>query len=169
LKEGNLIKWSLGQEKDNLLFEVYRRKADGTVWKKISTLSSKGDSNQATTYSYLDEQSSLFENYLYRVRQVSMNGTDSWSTVVRTFAKSSENEIVIFPNPHQGGPLKIHFPADTSRVISLKITNPPGQILDHLHPTEEISEELISSLSPGVYFIQIEFADKQIIKRFIKH
>jgi hypothetical protein len=168
LKEGNLIKWSLGQEKGNLLFEVYRRKADGTAWEKISTLSSRGDSNQSITYSYLDEQTSLFENYLYRIRQVSMDGTDSWSTVVRTFAKSSENEVVIFPNPHQRGPLKIHLPADKSKVISLKIANLHGQILDQLPLTEEISEELISSLSPGIYFIQIELADKRIIKRFIK-
>lgn len=167
-KEGNLIQWGIGQEKGNLLFEIYRSKKDPTDWEKIATIGSKGDSNAPVTYTYLDEQSSRFESYFYRIRQLSVDGIESWSSVGRTFSATDEKEVTIFPNPHQRGPLQIYLPEDYSELNGLMISNPNGKILIRLTPTQLVSEELMSSLPAGVYFIHLEFFDRVVTKRFIK-
>jgi hypothetical protein len=156
------------QEKGNLIFEVLRKKVSQDHWEKVGTIASKGDSSHPVTYSYLDEESSHYESYHYRIRQVSIDGSESWSTVISTFAKSSENEVVLFPNPHQNGPLNIHYPKGREKVHRLAILNANGQLLTFINPTSEIAEELISSFPAGIYFLQVEFSDKLVIKRFIK-
>ena len=167
-KEGNLVKWSLSQERGNLLFEIYRSKKDPTSWEKITSIGSKGDSNESISYNYLDEQSSRFETYFYRIRQLSIDGTESWSSVARTITKAEEKGVVIFPNPHQHGPLQIYFPEEDSQFLGLKISSPEGKILLQQKGLEEFSEQMMSTLPSGVYFIHLEFSDQVVIKRFIK-
>lgn len=168
-KDGNLIKWNLGQEKGNLLFEIYRTKTDRLNWEKISAIGSTGDSNLPTSYSYLDAKSSRFENYIYRIKQVSLDGTESWSDAARTFIHSEEKRVEIFPNPYRYGPLQIYFSENESQLLGLSISNTNGHTLIRLKSTKEVSEELISSLPPGIYFIHLEFPDQVVTKRFIKH
>jgi hypothetical protein len=167
-KEGNLIKWSLGQEKENLLFEIHRSKIDPINWEKIALIGSRGDSNAPITYTYLDTQSSRFENYLYRIRQISLDGSESWSSAARTFIQGEEKGVVIFPNPHQSGPLQIYFPEEDAQLIRVTITNSSGMNLFNLKYTKEVSEEWMSTLPSGIYFIQLEFSDRVVTKRFIK-
>ncbi|MCU0400131.1 MAG: T9SS type A sorting domain-containing protein [Algoriphagus sp.] len=167
-KEGNLIKWSLGQEKENLLFEIHRSKIDPISWEKIASTGSRGDSNTPITYTYLDTQSSRFENYLYRIRQISLDGSESWSTAARTFIQDEEKEVVIFPNPYQSGPLQIYIVEDDSRLIGLTVFNPSGKIISRQTAANELPEELMATLPAGVYFIQLEFSDRVVTKRFIK-
>lgn len=167
-KEGNLIQWSLGQEKGNLLFEIHRSKIDPISWEKIASIGSKGDSYVPTAYSYLDEHSSRFENYLYRIRQISLDGSESWSSATRTLIKDEEKGVVIFPNPYQTGLLQIYFPEEDSQFLGLKISSPEGKILIQQKVIKEVSEQLMSTLPSGIYFIQLEFSDRVITKRFIK-
>lgn len=167
-KEGNLIKWSLGQEKENLLFEIHRSKIDPISWEKIASIGSRGDSNAPITYTYLDTQSSRFENYLYRIRQISLDGSESWSSAARTFIQGEEKEVVIFPNPYQSGPLQIYIVEDDSRLIGLSVFNPSGKIISRQTSANELPEELMATLPAGVYFIQLEFSDRVVTKRFIK-
>ncbi len=166
--EGNLIKWRLGQEKGNLLFEIHRSKIDPISWEKIASIGSRGDSYIPTAYSYLDEQSSRFENYLYRIRQISLDGSESWSSATRTLIKGEEKGVVIFPNPYQSGLLQIYFPEEDSQFLGLKISSPEGKILIQQKVNKEVSEQLMSTLPSGIYFIQLEFSDRIISKRFIK-
>lgn len=167
-KEGNLVKWSLGQETGNLLFEIYRSKKEPTSWEKITSIGSNGDSNAPVTYTYLDEQSSRFETYFYRIRQLSMNGGESWSSVSRTFSTTDEKEVFIFPNPHHHGPLQIYSPKDDSQFFGLTIFSPDGKVHLQQQVLEEISEQIMSTLPAGVYFIRLEFSDRIVTKRFIK-
>lgn len=167
-KEGNLIQWSLSQEKWNLLFEIYRSKKGPTTWEKIASIGSKGDSNEAITYTYLDEQSNRFEAYFYRIRQLSLDGTESWSSVARAFSATGEKEGTIFPNPYQHGPLQIYFPEEDTQFLGIKISCPEGKILIQQKVLEEIPEQMMSTLPSGVYFIHLEFSDRLVTKRFIK-
>jgi len=167
-EKGNLVSWHVAQEKDNLLFELYRSQVKSLEWKKIGSLSSLGDSEEARVYSFLDEKSDKFEPYLYRIRQVSMDGTVSWSTVTKSLTQPSDShkDALIYPNPYRQGPLKIYVPNRASKG-KIFLQNAQGQLIFECELSPEIPEEVISKLPAGVYFMMIQNGEKTHTKKLV--
>jgi hypothetical protein len=168
-KDGNTITWEVAQEKDNLLFEVYRSEITKLAWEKIGSIASKGTNEMSTHYFFTDDQASRFIDYLYRIRQISLDGTETWSSVAKISTELSDDPetLVIYPNPHQSGTLKIHFREMDSK-SKIYILNSQGQVIYEQEQTEEIQEEVLAKLAAGVYIVVVESEKKQVAKRLIR-
>ena len=168
-KDGNKIGWEVAQEKYNLLFEVYRSDISTLAWEKIGTIAPKETHEKITKYFFTDESASIFKDYLYRIRQISLNGTETWSTVTKISGKASNSleDLVIYPNPHKNGLLKIHFKEGNFK-SKIYILNSHGQLIHKQEQTEEIKAEVLNALEAGVYFIVVRSREKQIAKRLIR-
>lgn len=167
-QKGNLVSWEVGLEKDNLLFEVYRSKVDKLDWEKISSVGSQGDSTKPRVYSILDQEASKFETYIYRIRQISLDGTESWSSAAKTINQQSDfpKDAIIYPNPYHYGPLKIYIP-DWNSTGRIYLKNSQGQLILEHELTKEIPEEVLSSLPAGVYFMMIRSGERQYSKKLV--
>ena len=77
----------------------------------------------------------------------------------------SRNELSLYPNPVKE---KIKLISD-SKNASYKIFNIAGKVVqsDHLQKSPE-QNILVENLASGIYFFQIDFGDRLLIKRFIK-
>jgi len=76
---------------------------------------------------------------------------------------NTENNIEIFPNPASD---IITIKSDFE-IVSLKVYNPTGQTLAEKVINNNIYKFDVSQLNPGIYFLQIEFEDEQILKKII--
>ncbi|MBO2010704.1 T9SS type A sorting domain-containing protein [Hymenobacter negativus] len=99
---GNQLSWATAQEVKSASF-VIEASADGSTFAAVAELAAAGNSTSARTYQYLDASAaaqSATRRY-YRLRQVDLDGSLTYSTVVvlsRTVAATSST-FEAYPNP----------------------------------------------------------------------
>lgn len=154
-KDGNLIKWKVAREKENLLFEVYRSEVSNLKWKKIGEEGSKGDSDLIQEYSYLDRTAEKFQSYFYKIRQIDNDGRDSWSHVIRKNKAITiqSNTIQIFPNPHAFGEISINLKAGSEYEIS--VLDFSGRLIKRFVYSKIDFSTTLKDLRPGAYIVWI--------------
>jgi hypothetical protein len=167
--EGNLIKWRVAREKDNLLFEIYRSGASNLDWKKIGEELSKGDTYLTREYSYLDRGAQKFQSYFYKIRQVDTNGKDSWSHVIRINKAINlrSNTLQIFPNPHTFGEIAINLNPETDYVIS--VFDLSGRFMKSFNYSKIDFSAHLRELRPGAYLIWITDGKDYYRVKFLKN
>ncbi|WP_187177722.1 T9SS type A sorting domain-containing protein [Algoriphagus sp. AK58] len=169
---GKMITWKVGQERNNLLFEIYRSHVEKLEWEKIGSIASKGNSKNPVEYSFEDKSTKRFKEYLYRIRQISLDGSESWSVVARTFqyAEGPTHNLLVYPNPHERGPLRIWASKNWDfSDAKLMILSLHGQVLLELPYASEIQEQFVNALAPGNYFLHLVTPYQSFSTRFIKH
>lgn len=168
-EKGNLVTWQVGQEKDNLLFEVHRSLVEKLEWKKVNSVGSLGNSEKPRDYSFLDEEVSNYKTYLYRIRQINLDGSESWSSVTKTLPQQSDlpKDVLIYPNPYRNGGLKIYVP-ELDYSVKIYFQDSQGKLILENELTKEIPEEVISELAAGVYYLTIKNGEKLYFKKLVK-
>lgn len=96
-----LLKWATASEKNNAYFEV-EASADGRTFRHIGQVAGQGTTTQAHDYRLVDPAIAQYGASLvyYRLRQVDLNGTFTYSPV-RAVAVS-QSALALFPNPTTG-------------------------------------------------------------------
>jgi hypothetical protein len=169
---GNLIRWKVAQEKNNMLFEVYRSQRGQMEWEKIGLVNSLGNADVAQDYEVLDTSSDRFKEYFYRVRQVDWDGKYSWSEVARVSPGKSPagRELIIYPNPYSFGKLQLVAPESLDLNESeLIVQNAQGKVI---HQSSYKSSDLsgwIQRLPPGLYFISLVDRHQLLTGKLIKN
>ena len=139
------VSWATASEKNNDHFDV-QRSATGDEFTTISTVKGQGNSSSAHEYTFTDGHPLAGQTY-YRLRQVDIDGSSSYSPVVavqRSFVAAA------YPNPTTGS---ITLPA-SSDPICYRVLNNMGQIL--LSGQGAGSEQLnISSIPRGTFFLEL--------------
>ncbi|MDP2042775.1 MAG: T9SS type A sorting domain-containing protein [Algoriphagus sp.] len=168
-KEGNLIKWKVAREKENLLFEVYRSEVSNLKWKKIGEEGSKGDSDLIQEYSYLDRTAEKFQSYFYKIRQIDNDGRDSWSHVIRKneAINLQSNSIQIFPNPHAFGEISINLKAGSEYEVS--VLDFSGRLIKRFIYSKIDFSTTLKDLRPGAYILGISDGNYFHQIRFLKN
>lgn len=80
LQVGTMLTWSTAYEQDNSLF-IIEKSEDGANFVNIGTVQAAGNSQELRQYNFLDIMASAERNY-YRLKQVDVDGTFSFSDVV---------------------------------------------------------------------------------------
>ncbi|MCF8241182.1 MAG: hypothetical protein K9J16_07330, partial [Melioribacteraceae bacterium] len=104
------LKWATATEVNNYGFEVERAvespassKTDyaGTGWEKIGFVEGAGNSNSPVEYNYIDKSVSNAGTYLYRLKQVDLDGAFEYSDEIEvTFAAPNKYQLEQnYPNP----------------------------------------------------------------------
>jgi hypothetical protein len=149
--ENVLLNWSTASEQNNNGFYVERLTGGG--WKEVAFVFSKtrnGNSLVETFYSYKDNNPFKGVSQ-YRLKQVGLDGSISYSPVRMIAGESQDKGISVFPNP-SNGQFFISFENDATRNIS--IHNAAGRLVKQCSNITEPSV-LVTNLSPGFYLLKI--------------
>jgi len=97
-EENNMVRlnWKTASEINNKGFEI-QRSTDNIHWENIGWADGHATSTIEHSYTFLDEQPFLGENY-YRLKQVDFDSTFEYSKILFIYFKSSK-ELVLYPNP----------------------------------------------------------------------
>jgi hypothetical protein len=88
IERGIQLDWQTAWEKDNDYFEI-ERSFDAAHWELLETLDAVGNSQDVTNYSYIDLDEGLKGLIYYRIRQVDLDGSFSFSPIRKEIMEGS--------------------------------------------------------------------------------
>lgn len=172
----NVLAWETANEQNNKGFEL-QRGLDGKEFKAIAFVNSKasnGNSSAALNYSYTDTKPANANNY-YRLRQVDINGKESFSNVVVIKAtQNTKAEITtVFPNPAKE---KINIILNTvnAEKVTVKVTDLAGRVVSVKNIETIAGDNNIQfntvNFATGTYMIKVTTANNVEIatQKFVK-
>ncbi|RYY63058.1 MAG: T9SS type A sorting domain-containing protein [Chitinophagaceae bacterium] len=95
---GVQLNWSTSYEFNNEKYFV-EKSSDGVNYKVVGELESGGDALETTRYQYTDGSYSVGTVAYYRIRQVDIDRSATYSKVVYVNTSKSSGPVKIFPNP----------------------------------------------------------------------
>lgn len=154
-KDAVFLEWKTSQEKDNNYF-IIERSQNGIDFKTIGQIKGQPNINQTQYYSFIDYKSLEGINY-YRLGWIDKSGKIGQSTVIK-INHTTNNEVIIYPTITQDL-VNITSVANGS---TIRIFNAFGQLVQQ----EKLQQSTIdiSSLSSGIYILQINQRPFKIIK-----
>ena len=166
---GVRLAWQTIVEENNEVFEV-QRSHDGMQFSTIGTVEGKGFSTTAIDYYLVDENPYSGVNY-YRLRQVDFDGAASLSKVISVeWQSSARSSYTFYPNPTHDGLVYLKTATLTERTVNVSVFDSAGRTI---HQVSLLSDELhtaldLSSLTPGVYTIQVSDGTTLHIERMVR-
>jgi hypothetical protein len=170
-KDKNIeVQWKVASEIDIQNYEV-QRSADGKIFHGQVFRKSKGNSVDAVSYNWTDENP-LAGNNFYRIKSVDKSGKEQYSAVVKVNFSSSLPSINVYPNPASGGIIHLQMNQFQKGTYYLKLINSEGQIVGQklLKLSTGNSNETLntSHLPSGTYLLSIIHSGKTIFTRKIQ-
>lgn len=172
----NVLSWETANEQNNKGFEL-QRGLDGKEFKAIAFVNSKattGNSSTALNYSYTDLKPANANNY-YRLRQVDINGKESFSNVVviKTIQNTKAEITTVYPNPAKE---KINIILNTvnAEKVTVKITDLAGRVVSVKNIETLIGDNNVqfstANFATGTYMIKVTTANNVEIatQKFVK-
>lgn len=150
------VVWKAQNEQNYTNFTVQRSTDGGKTFMVIGGMAG----TDAGTYSLLDKNPVIGMN-LYRLKQVDMNNTITYSKIVPIQYSGlsnalAKNAINIYPNPAMSTiNLSIENALATTGSYNIQITNSSGLIIKQVTSAQAQWQSNVSSLTPGTYMIQV--------------
>ncbi|WP_233636038.1 NHL repeat-containing protein [Hymenobacter setariae] len=150
------LTWATASERNSAYFDV-ERSTDGVSFTQVGHLAAAGTSATAHRYSLLDATLPQGATPLYyRLHQVDLDGTGTYSTV-RTVARVSSDEaaFAVYPTvvgqrvnySYSGPPL--------AAGLELEVYDATGRCVRKQHLTEPASTFEVATLAPGWYWARL--------------
>ena len=154
------VKWQTATEVNTSHFNV-QKSNDGSNFKTIGTVASKGNSS----YSFVDVMvDKLSSTIYYRLEIVDKDGSKTYSKVESLMIKYKQQTTNIYPNP-----AKDLIYLTNKNIKQVKITNSFGSVVVVLNNVENNKPINICNLASGVYAIQIiTHTGETVFNKFIK-
>lgn len=160
-ENGISLHWTTASEKNNSGFEV-QRSIDGKSFATIGFVKGKGTTIEAHSYSFFDNLVVGGNEYSYRLKQVDLNGTFSYSSVVNVLFEApitfglNQN----YPNPFNPS-TSISFSVPVDARVNIKLYNILGREVMTLLEKDLTAGYYnynynLQNLSSGVYFYSLE-------------
>ena len=161
--------WATASEKNNSGFEV-QVSNDGKAFRTLSFVASQG-SNSSTKldYKYTDTEAGKAGVRYYRLHQIDLDGTDSYSPVrVVSFdgGAALASEVNIYPNPVTGDDTRLLIQTSEVGTAHLRVTDLMGRpIIDQNITTANGSTETkltaLANAKSGTYLAQLTLPSGQ--------
>jgi len=155
-----ILEWETATELNNAGFSIQRSKGDGKFI-DLNFVKGKGTTTNKSTYRFTDK-SVLSGKYLYRLKQVDLDGSVNYSKIVEVDLGLPKNFALEqnYPNPFNPS-TTIRFALSTYARVTIKLYNALGQQVTNIINSEldaGIHETTFnaSQLSSGVYFYMLE-------------
>ncbi len=169
-KGNNILSWATDGENKNSYFEI-ESSSDGVNYSPIVKINGAGTTLAKQSYSYTDKNSKSTKLY-YRLKQVSVDGNSTYSTVVVLNNSGAFSKIDFYPNPVKTD-LSLSISNTSRGRMQIRIYGIDGK-LQLTKQVNKDAEELttlipVNRLSKGVYVLETQIGDelKESI-RFIK-
>ncbi len=152
-----ILDWSTASEQRMKSFEI-EHSLDGSSFAWIGTVAAAGNTTAAQQYNFVHNKPTAGINY-YRLKQVEVDGSFSYSEIVSVNSKAPTN-IRVYPNPTTGL-VTIDGLQDCEATIIVR--NAQGQdVLESLLQDNALN---LSSLSSGLYTLQIVCGGQVLVER----
>lgn len=150
------LNWTTALEKNSKAFEV-ERSADGKSFGRIGEVAAQGSSSSAAVaYSYLDREAAQVAGLVYyRLRQVDLDGTATYSPVRSVGFKQSAPAFEVYPNPAQAATVidLTRVPAGT---FHLTVVDALGRTVRQFDATGGTTRALdLGGLATGTYLVRL--------------
>ncbi|OGU52993.1 MAG: hypothetical protein A2315_01145 [Ignavibacteria bacterium RIFOXYB2_FULL_35_12] len=168
-KEVNL-NWSTATELNNYGFEI-QRKALGGEFATIAFVKGNGTTTQKNEYSFIEKNIDEGK-YFYRLKQIDLDGTTSYSKEVEVIVQPSEFALnQNYPNPFNPS-TTINYQLAQKSVVELKVYDMLGkEIVTLVNEVQDAGYYKIQfdavNYSSGIYFYQIKTGNFTETKRMV--
>jgi hypothetical protein len=156
------LKWVTASEFNNKLFEIERSK-DGISWEMIGVVNGAGTTTLMQHYKFRDNNP-LSDRSYYRLKQVDINGTYSYS-VIRDVHIKKEFLVSVYPNPATDV-VYTELYSDKDSEAFLTLTSSSGMTVSRkmvvVHRGLNTFETLLTGLPSGIYIMNLSIPDDQI-------
>ncbi len=170
-KVGNaaVLKFTTAFEQDNVGFQIQWKTAIGE-WSTIGFVASKGNTNQATTYSFEDRTPIMGATNYYRLLQTDKNGKFSYSGIVTIdFGAKKIEALSFYPNPVKQQ-MTVVLGGNRASAAQLQVLNLKGQLVQTITvaPNTTTLRLNVQSLAKGTYLLVIKDGDTSSSVPFVK-
>lgn len=154
----NVVEWTNLSEAGVQGYTV-ERSTDGIRFMPMAEVTAR--SNAATREGYIQQDGLPAELTYYRIKATELSGEVSYSPVVKVMrGETSAAAFSIYPNPVTGKQFTLQYKGQPREAFRLQLLNSTGQVLytqNWVHPGGQAAQsvELPSSLSKGMYFLQL--------------
>lgn len=167
------LDWSTSRELNSDHF-VVEQSLKGTTFKDVGKVAAAGNSTETQNYTFTDEQipTNWNQSVFYRIRQIDLNGSQSYSQVLELKPNQRLGEISlnIFPNPAMDIVTVTSDLTGETRA-TLFIRNITGQLIQQ----KELKavdgrvqvEMAVLDWAPGAYFVQVISEYETLTKKLI--
>lgn len=155
-----VLKWQTATETNNRGFEV-QRKLNNSEFSSIGFVEGSGTTTERKEYSYVDKNLKSGANYLYRLKQIDLNGVYNYSKIINTNGtipgKFSLEQN--YPNPFNPT-TNISYSLPVKSNVTLEVYNLIGQKISTLVQGEiEAGKHSVdfngSGISSGIYLFRL--------------
>jgi hypothetical protein len=167
-----ILRWETATEVNNYGFELERNVAGGENWKKLGFISGNGSSSSPKQYEYLDKNPAGGKKFIYRLKQMDMDGQFRYSNEIEVEIMPTKFELFQnYPNPFN--PVtNIKFSLPQAERVKISIYNSLGEevllLVDKDYEAGFYSIELnASNLSSGIYVYRLETTNLIDSKKFL--
>ena len=163
----HVLTWSTAQEINSSHFVVERQLNTGD-WKALGEVLSAGTTTTEQTYNYRDEDVTKSGSYRYRVMQVDLDGTTSYSKEV-AIEVSGDLSVEAYPNP-TSGIINLDIFINDDIALEVALYDVEGRLVARKLVEEEVKEGYsnrsidLSVYPAGVYNLKIKLG-KEVLNR----
>ncbi len=160
---GSLLNWSTATEFNNQVF-IVEKSVNGIDFQAIGEVEAVGNASSERGYRFLDVGASDKNTY-YRLRQVDMDGTASFSETIKITKKLSNNFMVMaMSNTVTNSTFDISIDATIDNEIAYMVKNRQGEVVieskeELFFGINEISINLTDE-AEGTYFVILKVKDE---------
>jgi hypothetical protein len=167
------LNWQTATEVNNYGFSVECKLQSGE-WKEIGFVAGAGNSNSIKSYSFIDLIPTRSHTPVYRLKQVNLNGSFSYSKEVEAKADNVPAEFSVrqnFPNPFNPT-TRIEYSIPMDNKVEIKVYNILGmEVAELLNENQAAGRYNIefnaNHLSSGIYFYKVVSGNFFEIKKMI--
>ncbi|MBA4251144.1 MAG: hypothetical protein C0425_09145 [Chlorobiaceae bacterium] len=174
-----ILNWKTATETQNYGWEIQRSKKISnhqnqteSRWENIVFVSGAGNSNSPNEYAYIDN-SVLFGEYSYRLRQIDFDGSYEYSQIIKVnFGEVPKSfNLINFPNPFNPN-TNIQIEIPFAAHVKLKVYDVNGQLVitlaDEFFETGIYRKEFDGTyLSSGIYYLVLQTGDIRISSKML--
>jgi hypothetical protein len=161
------LTWTVASETDNYGFDVQRSSTDGNTWETAGFVAGRGTTTVGATYTFHDDLTAATRatgTVLYRLRQIDLDGTDTYSQEVHLSVSAPGTPLLLmqnYPNPVAAatGTSIRWFTAD-AQDVALRVYDSYGRLVATLAGGAmpagfHTSQWDAMGAAPGVYFARL--------------
>jgi hypothetical protein len=161
-----LLSWETASEQDNAGFEIERKLENGN-FEKIGFVASKANAGTGTGFTYQFEDNQLQRGKsLYRLRQVDINGTSSYSDVKVVLTGNGTLKVLTYPNPNNGR-FSIVLPSGTGNT-DVRLERLSGELVQQWNNNTSTTIQ-VSNLTKGFYLLRgkVQATGESFVERVV--